>query len=648
MSVRLLLCGVTYTLNDEALDLSSRFTIEQYPEMQPGIYCENLGPVRLIGAEYKIVTYLSLSDYNRKYELLGQRIKNLSINCKEAFHSTICQRYNYVIWGLYNEISEQRDHMYESLGKHIGESTEDIVKGSRKKRGLINVVGSALHTLFGVCDDSCVQSTTEVIKRTEDSGNRVLHLMKNQITVVKAAVKQASTILNETDRMYTELRESEKDLYAKVASLTNETDKIRDMLLTNEIHNIYTTLIIQFAFETTTISNIVTAARGGVIHSSLMTPKGMAATLKEIAHRLKSTLTIPMGTRPSELYELHKITNMIVYFGNDRLVFITQIPLVTDTELSIYNVIPVPMKSSKENNTNHIIIKIEYPYLAITKDRKQYTTYTEAQMNLCKETLIYRICPAAQPVQENNGNQPCEVSLFNKPEVIPLKCEPRVMTMARNIYHKLRYQNAWLFSVINDTITTSCSDLPEPQIDRIHGHGIIKLKDSSCQMYTKHSILTAVESISISKYLDFIPKTDMSPILEKVPNLPPLSNLKDWSDIGHIKFNNLQEISHSLSDLNKMIDNEQNRKDQIEQTKSYSNINYLIIGILFLVMILITTIYIVIKCKLINIKSTNTNESNSTTPKFYVDLRNRFSNNVRREEVVALNPLPGPPPPSPR
>jgi hypothetical protein len=40
----------------------------------------------------------------------------------------------------------------------------------------------------------------------------------------------------------------------------------------------------------------------------------IAATLKEISHRLKGKLNIPMGTQPSELYELRKLTELTIYY----------------------------------------------------------------------------------------------------------------------------------------------------------------------------------------------------------------------------------------------------------------------------------------------------------------------------------------------
>jgi hypothetical protein len=52
----------------------------------------------------------------------------------------------------------------------------------------------------------------------------------------------------------------------------------------------------------------------------------IAATLKEILHRLKGKLNIPMGTQPSELYEFKKLTELAVYYENGQIFFTTRIP----------------------------------------------------------------------------------------------------------------------------------------------------------------------------------------------------------------------------------------------------------------------------------------------------------------------------------
>lgn len=71
----------------------------------------------------------------------------------------------------------------------------------------------------------------------------------------------------------------------------------KESIFVHKLRNIFTMLTNQYAYKTLTISQIVVAARKGVIHTSLMTPQGIASERK---------LNIPMATRPTELYELQK------------------------------------------------------------------------------------------------------------------------------------------------------------------------------------------------------------------------------------------------------------------------------------------------------------------------------------------------------
>jgi len=67
--------------------------------------------------------------------------------------------------------------------------------------------------------------------------------------------------------------------------------------MAEEVHNLYTIITNQYAYETQTLGQIVTAAREGIIHPSLMTPQKLASTLKSIELTIKKQYSIPMGTK---------------------------------------------------------------------------------------------------------------------------------------------------------------------------------------------------------------------------------------------------------------------------------------------------------------------------------------------------------------
>jgi hypothetical protein len=68
---------ITTTIGEEIKikDHSEHFSIESFDINKPGYYFENYGPTRLVGGEYTLMAYLSLTEYNEKYEYLEKKYK---------------------------------------------------------------------------------------------------------------------------------------------------------------------------------------------------------------------------------------------------------------------------------------------------------------------------------------------------------------------------------------------------------------------------------------------------------------------------------------------------------------------------------------------------------------------------------------------
>lgn len=182
--------------------------LERFSQGHEPMYYENLEVVRLIGANHKLVTYLSIGAYNKKFTSFKEQIIKMKSYCNMTNNEILCDNYNKIITSSYNEIDEQRNRLLASLGG------ENKFK-NRKRRGSINIIGTAMNTLFGVRDDNCVQSTAELIKETEEGTSNVLHILKSQTTVVKTALNKIGKSLNETNALYEILRGRQGELYNK-------------------------------------------------------------------------------------------------------------------------------------------------------------------------------------------------------------------------------------------------------------------------------------------------------------------------------------------------------------------------------------------------------------------------------------------------
>ena len=140
------------------------YTVEQFKN-QTLMYYENNGLVRLTGANWQLITYLPLESYDSRHDKLYKELAIMTNQCKNNQTTyEICSKFDNIFKIMFQEISVQREKMYESIGKYQTESMGESTTGmNRKKRGLINFVGSAMKTLFGVCDEDCANESIEKV-----------------------------------------------------------------------------------------------------------------------------------------------------------------------------------------------------------------------------------------------------------------------------------------------------------------------------------------------------------------------------------------------------------------------------------------------------------------------------------------------------
>lgn len=576
------------------------YAIEEF-ENQTSVFYENCGDVRIIGAQWQMVTYVPLENYDKRHDQLLNEINTMTNQCNEKITEyELCSKFNYILKTMFQEISVQREQMYESIGRYTTET--EIKYNTKQKRGLVNIIGSAMKTLFGVCDDDCTKETTNQINEIEKTNDRMMHILSSQTTVVKTSVQGIDGAATEIKKYYTDLSDTQELLKNKIKILANNTHTIETLTLSNKVHNIFTALLSQFAFETSSLSAIITAARAGVIHSSLLTPRELSKHLTQIKLKLPINLNLPMGTNPGEIYELSKLTKMAVFYSGNQIVFLIRIPLITELELTLYKILPIPhqittRKNGTIDNKHSIILKPEYQYVGITKNRRQYTTFTETQLLHCTETDLFTICPEFQPIQYESKNQPCEVSLFKNPDRLPQTCEAGVIVLTKNIFHKLKYANTWIFTTNNETLTIACQKIKDPFIVKLRKQGLIRL-NQDCRAYAENIILNPTRDMKSRYYVNFIPKIGVGKLSQHIPNTIGDLNFpnKKFKHDSH-KLDDVHQIAHSLDEVQDMINTEIRRQSGYEiDTDSHSYLIYIILGLLVISIILLY-IYMMYKYK---------------------------------------------------
>ncbi|KAE9522146.1 hypothetical protein AGLY_017406 [Aphis glycines] len=545
----------------------SPYTIEEFKN-ETSIFYENQGEIRIIGAHWELITYIPLSNYDLRHYQLELEIKHMDEHCKgNMTDHEMCSKYDNVLKTTFNEISVQRTQMYESIGRYLlptGEHT--TLRSVRSKRGLINIIGSAMKTLFGVCDEECAEETLRHIDKVEGTNERMIHVIKDQTTVVKSSIIGINSASTELNKLYIELKQKQISLETNIKALINNTYTLETLLLSNRIFSIFTALMTQYSYETQTLSAIITAARTGVLHPSLVTPRELAAQLVDVKLNLPLNLNLPMEHCQVKYMNLQKSLKL----HGSQIVFLIKIPLITETQLTLFKIIPIPHPvgiDRADNKTHSIVLKPEYQYVGITKNRRQFTTFTETELLHCTETETFTICPEFQPVQHESKDQPCEISLFKNPDQLPQNCESGVIVISKNIFHKLKYANTWIYTTRKDTLTITCQGVPEPYIEKIKNQGIIKL-NQECSAYAEHVVLYPTREIKTRYFTNFIPKIGVGNISYKINNsIKDIKIEKYRHKFDSGKLDNVHEMAHSLNEVENMIDEEILRQSGVEVYK---------------------------------------------------------------------------------
>ncbi|VVC38594.1 Ribonuclease H-like domain,Envelope fusion protein-like [Cinara cedri] len=217
---------------------------------------------------------------------------------------------------------------------------------------------------------------------------------------------------------------------------------------------LFNLMLSQVLFEVDLLGEIVTAAQGGVIHSSVLTPKDILEQLNKIEEDLPKHRALPVPLDIIGARRLLSIADVVCMFKNKTLIFLIRTPLVDDFEFTLYNLIPLPVKVN--SNPLHMYVNPKMDYLAVSKDYESYISYRARELDKCKQTSDYKLCRGEQIIYNRHEKAICAIKLILGTTEMPKMCHVRYTTLIENIFHKLKSKNTWVYSVTQEHIVLDC------------------------------------------------------------------------------------------------------------------------------------------------------------------------------------------------
>lgn len=200
-------------------------------------------------------------------------------------------------------------------------------------------------------------------------------------------------------------------------------------------------LLDQYAFEISSLTEIIQTAKLGQIHPNLISSNELELQLKDIKVSLPSGTDLPIELDNGDPQEILRLSDMIIYYLDDTIVFKINLPLVYQHVLTLYYLIPKPVCHT---NNYCIYIKTNHKFLAVSKSKELYFTYSELDQVKCKNARDFLLCPEISPLHPRNNKPICEILLMQDPKEVPDNCEIMQIRIHTSIFHKLKYKNQFI------------------------------------------------------------------------------------------------------------------------------------------------------------------------------------------------------------
>lgn len=468
-----------------------------------GIYFHSINNLRVHNSYWRFLTYINITNYNEKYNIIDSMTKQIGESCKlgqtigaESLRQT-CVQYNYQAKNFLSEISNNIEHVMKII--------ETPIDNYRVKRGLINIVGRLTNVLFGICDDVDAEYFYDKIKELETSKLHVSQLTDTQTQIMRSIISNVNSSMLEMEKVRVNLIDKYNYLTQEVQAKKINIDILNFEAALEEQISLLNLILIQYAFETENLVNIINMAIQGLVHSSVLNTGTFRTQLKDIKTQLPTGEDIPVNLNDSGVSELLRLTTTNIVYIKDLLVFNIEIPLINSYEFILYKTIPLPINLF--NNT-YVTIVPTIDYIAIDKSRLYYLELNEIELAKCKQTKKALICPYDQ--QLYHLDKICELMLFRKPDIIPDSCNLRNVNFNFSIWHRLENTNSWIYITNKDTIIVKCKDMSEVEVTNVNGTGILELSNQ-CEANTGDgTLLIPKRKVTTKVYKDIIPRLNTS------------------------------------------------------------------------------------------------------------------------------------------
>lgn len=424
---------------------------------------------------------------------------------------------------------------------------------SRKKRGLINGIGTAIKWLAGNPDAEDAQFYSDAINSIMNNEKQTKVLMQQQVSILSSTISNFNNSFFKMNENIGVLNKNLKEFNHFARDLNNIQHAYE---IESQISN-HLILLIEMTdeilFNLQNYVNDVSLIQHGIINYRLLPPEALYQELSKIS--INISLPIPLNIE--NIYYYYRIMNLKSFIKDNLLTIALEIPIASSQSLDLYHMFSLPHPHN-EDNSLFSYIEPSKSYLLISPLRTIYLLADKLE-NCMEYHPREWICKEMPTLKKADSS--CEVQLLMKiTNEIPSSCIKRSFIADVEIWHKMD-ENEWLYSLSNPTrISIICDEesLKQEILERI---GILKLKPH-CKAFTDRTSLEA-SSVMMSLNSSYeIPSTNLiqDECCQKLKrNLTIQAIHMEPIKFTHVNLHELQYAQQKLTDFDEQLQQQLNK-----------------------------------------------------------------------------------------
>jgi len=313
-----------------------------------------------------------------------------------------------------------------------------------RRRGLLNLGGTILETLFATATLSDLYQLHRTIDELKSKEADIVHSLPNQLTYVKGLGRNTQINTDAISNMSTIVKNELVQSHDRYVQLTRDVLWLNLTLFNQSV--LFTVIreleyaLLQLTHQVDELLMAVQYTLSGKLPITIISPNVLHGTLRNISLCLQENNELFAGTKFDNIHLYHELIKVTTVGTAHGIKLILEVPLKTQSQLfTLFRIIALP---TRVLNDTFALYQLEYNYFGLSHSQRDYILMTAADVQKCNTGSI-TICPADRALYDIRSIT-CESKLYFQTKTKDGSCK-RSLMLHYETPTLLRHGEVWIY-----------------------------------------------------------------------------------------------------------------------------------------------------------------------------------------------------------